>query len=347
MARRKKVEPLEIVLKPENVSRESCALSRDFAYAQLTNNDMVKWSKTQKQLFLLVLEQLDWTRRDNKTLIELDNQEVALRMGWEYSYENERKIKQVIEAEITDMWNNSKIELRDPISGSWYKDHVISTAGGNALKTFVSISPWFINHFQGMYQLSAQTGASFPVLMSTDVLSFKSSLTYNFYLKLRLEGVTGGPINTKELSDYDIKNILQIDKDAYMRVSEVLNKATGKKELKRKIDRNNFEKYVLNVVLEDINKSETIQIIKSPDGKLFEKIKIRGKVAKYRIRYRIFDVKTIKKHREYLIKKLSKEDTSESLKQMGQSELNQLIKDELSYSNIIDTETYDNTSDKT
>ena len=57
-----------------------------------------------------------------------------------------------------------------------------------------------MNHFEGMYQITSETGVSFPVLMSTDVLSFKSSLTYDFYLKLRVEGAVGGAINKKEFS---------------------------------------------------------------------------------------------------------------------------------------------------
>lgn len=335
MARRKKTEPFALMLKPENVSKEACAFSRDFAYMQLQNNEMVKWSKTQKQLFLLVLEQIDWTKRGNANLIELDNREIAFKMGWSYSKENERKIAQVLTQEISQMWEHSKIELKDPISKTWFKDHVIATAGGNSLKTYVSISPFFMNHFEGMYQITSETGVSFPVLMSTDVLSFKSSLTYDFYLKLRVEGAVGGAINKKEFSTFKLKELLHLDKSAYTK--KIIDAKTGEEKIK--FDRTNFEKYALTVVLEDINKSETIQIIPFEDGKLFKKIKVNGKVDNYLIKYRIFDIKEIRKHREQLLMTaLTAENGAEDIRNLNETELNQIIKKELAYVDAIDVE---------
>lgn len=326
MARKKKQELLPQIFSPNDMTKHSCAFSRDFAYTQIQHNDMVKWTQTQKKLFMFVLEEIDWTRKGNKNVVELDHKEVALRMGWDYAEENGRKIKHVLENEISEMWLNGKIELRDPISGLWIKDHVIGTIAGDSLRTFVQISPHFMNHFEGMYQTSKKTGVSFPVIMSTDVLSFKSSLTYDFFVKLRLEGAVGGPINTKELSTAEIKNILHLSKKAYTK--KVVDKKTG--EEKDKFDRTNFEKHVLTTILEDINRSETIQIIKAPDGKLFQKTYLKKQVHKYIIKYRIFDVNAIKARRKQLIAENKKnEDITEMLSNMTTEELNEFIKNEL------------------
>lgn len=336
MGRRKKTEPLSLLLKPENVVKESCAFSRDFAYMQITHNDMTQWSKLQKQLFMLALEEIDWTRKGNSNVIELDHKEIAFRLGWNYSSENERKIRQVIEEEISQMNKNSYIKLKDPVSGDWYSDHVIASAGGNSLMTRVVIGQLLMNHFEGMYQTQKATGVSFPVIMSTDVLSFKSNLTYDFFVKLRLEGAVGGAVNTKELSTAQIKNILHMTESSYTR--EVIDKKTGEKKVK--FDRANFEKHVLGTILDDINHTETIQIIPAPDGKLFEKIYQRGQVYRYVIKYRIFDINDIKRHRKKLMKENNKEeDITEMLSNMSTEEINEFIKNELvNEGNYIETE---------
>ena len=340
MGRRKKKEPLSLLLRPENVLKESCAMTRDFAYMQITHNDMTQWSKLQKQLFMLALEEIDWTRKGNSNVIELDHKEIAFRLGWDYSPENERKIKQVIEEEISQMHRNSYVKLKDPVSGTWYSDHIIASAGGNSLMTRVVLGQLFMNHFEGMYQTQKETGLPFPVIMSTDVLSFKSNLTYDFYLKLRLEGAVGGAINTKELSTAEIKKILHMTEKSYTR--EVVDKKTGEKKVK--FDRTNFEKHVLTIILEDINNGETIQIVPTPDGKLFEKVYLRGQVYRYIIRYRIFDINDIKRHRKKLLKENKKtEDITAELAAMTPEEFNAFIKNELaSEGDYIETELADN-----
>lgn len=336
MGRRKKKEALSLILRPEDVIKESCAFTRDFAYMQITHNDMAEWTKLQKQLFVLALEEVDWTRKGNSNIIELDHKEIAFRLGWDYSPENSRKIKQVIENEISQMNKNSFVKLKDPVSGEWYSDHVITSAGGNSFMTRIFISHLFMNHFEGMYETQRETGVSFPVIMTTDVLNFKSNLTYDFYMKLRLEGAVGGAVNTKELSTAEIKRILHMSEAAYTR--EVVDKKSGL--TKRKFDRANFENHVLSVILKDINNGETIQILPAPDGKLFEKVYLRGQVYRYIIRYRIFDIHDIKKHRRKLMKEMEKKrDTIEKLPLMSPEKINIFIKNEIiNEGNCIDIE---------
>lgn len=307
MGRRKKTNPTDhLILKFENTNRESCAFSRDFATAQITDNQMTKWSKTQKQLFMLVLENIDWTRMNNKNVIELDHREVAEKLNWDYAEENERKIAYVLEKEIDFMCKHSYIKLKDPISHAWYSDNVISSAGSlgsGSNFTYVKLSPLFMNHFQGMYQLQSQFGGNFPLLMSTDVFAFRSGLTYDFFMTLRLDGKPG-KINVNDYSTFDLKEIFHLTNEAYTK--KVIDPKTGEKVVK--FDRTNFEKYTLNIVLEDINRSETIKIIPAKDGKLYEKIKVKGKVISYRIKYKILTLQQIRANR----RKFEENATSQS-----------------------------------
>lgn len=83
MARRKKTDPIEILFNPEDTMKNSCAMTRDFAHEQLSNDALTKWNLQHKKLFMCVLEQVDWTRNGNKNIIELNNREVAKKNGME------------------------------------------------------------------------------------------------------------------------------------------------------------------------------------------------------------------------------------------------------------------------
>lgn len=211
-------------------------------------------------------------------------------MGWKYSPENERKISQEIAALITFMWENGKIKLQDPYNHKWFLDHVISSAGGDTNYTYVAISPFFMNHFEGMYHLNQ----SFPTILSTDVYSFRYSVSYDMYQELRLNGKTGGFENKMEFTMTQLRDILKVAPDSYMK--KVADSKTG--EVKKKYDRTNFIKKLFTPVMEDINNSETIDIIPAKDGKLYSTIKEGGKVSKYVIRYKIHTLKQIEASRE-------------------------------------------------
>lgn len=294
MGRKKKVEYLEPLfqLKPEDVATvNSCAMTRDFAHTQLSNDVLGKWNIQHKKLFMCILEHVDWTHSGNKNVIELNNRDVARKMGWMYSPENERKIAQEIEKLITFMWENGKIQLQDPYSHKWVRDHIISSAsGGDSNYTLVAISPFFMNHFEGMYHLNQ----SFPTILSTDVYSFRYSVSYDMYIKLRMHGKTGGFENEMEFTMTQLRDILRTAPDSYMK--KIKNTETG--DVKIRYDRTNFLKKALTPVLEDINNSETIDIIPAKNGKLYSTIKEGSKVSKYVIRYKIHGLKQIETARK-------------------------------------------------
>lgn len=291
MGRRKKSnDPVERLFLPENTTKESCAMTRDFAHEQLSNDVLTKWNLQHKKLFMCVLEQVDWTHSGNKNVIELNNRDVAKKMGWNYSPKYERSIAQEIEKLIDFMWRNGEIKMQDPYNHKWLRDHVISSAGGDTNYTYIAISPFFMNHFEGMYHLNQ----SFPTILSTDVYSFRYSVSYDMYLELRTNGKTGGFENKMEFTMTQLRDILKVAPDSYMK--KVIDPETG--EARKKYDRTNFIKKAFVPVLEDINNSETIDIIPAKDGKLYDTIREGGKVSKYVIKYKIHTLKQIENSRK-------------------------------------------------
>lgn len=290
MGRRKKVDPIRTLLNPEDTMSQSYAMTYELAYEQLTNKVFEKWNLQHRQLFGCILEHIDWEHKGNSCRIEINNRDVAENLGWVYSENQERKIVYEIVKLIDFMCDNSKIKLKDPYNHQWYRGNLIEGGSGDSNFTTVRLNPDFMNHFEGMYR---QTNG-FPAFLTTDLYSFRYSISCEMYQRLRLKGKADGSINKMEFTMTQLRDILKVAPDSYMK--KITDPDTG--EVKKKYDRTNFIKKAFVPVLEDLSNSEVIEIIPDKDGKLYHTIREGGKVSQYVIKYKIRTLTQIKEMRK-------------------------------------------------
>lgn len=286
--RKKKENKAVMIRRPEDVDKETLGMTRDFALVHLVTSGYVEWSSLQRKLFAVVLGEIDWTKSGNSNIIEITAEEIAEKIDWDLG-NNIRKIKEMLNDNLHAMARTSYISIDDPYTGEKITRNLIVGVRTNSTGATVEIDSKFLPHFENLYKLSANEKKSFITFMQPDLLSFDSSFSYPLFMRLRSCGKSGGAINEYSMTTRQLKELFGLGEEAYVRKDG-------------HFDRTNFEKFVINPAIVDINKSETITILPWEDGKLFAKEKVRGKVVGYKFKFQIWDKKKITRNREKNIK---------------------------------------------
>jgi hypothetical protein len=243
--------------KPENsLQNRMVAMAKSLAKAQ------IKWTANQKKLFIMVLTKIDWSKSGNSNVVELDKNEIidALKLNINAS---DKSI--YLRNEFRKLATNSFVSWTSKEDRDIWEDGFLFVKWGSSRnKMNITINQDYmplLENLVGTYQ--------FLTMWSNDMYSFKSKFSFALFEELRMNYDNRYFTNERDYTTKQLKELFGLTKDDYM------NGSSGK------FDRFNFEKYTLNVAMEEINAGEMIKIIK------IEKIKKNGRVMAYRILYTV------------------------------------------------------------
>jgi hypothetical protein len=325
---RKKKQELEILRLPMDISDDLLAVSSGFMYNYVHDETFHKWSLTQKKLFALVLDKIDWSGKNNN-IIQLKNEEVAKELGWDFSRENIRSVGADIKRDFSYMAIHSGVNLQDPYSHKWVSGNFICHATGDSMYTNVVMNPLFMPHFERLYENAGKSGRFFYTMVKPDIVKCDCYAGHELFMWMRSKHMKKGigtyshTFGTKELKD-----IFGLPIDAYMRD---IDSETGEY---RDFNRSMFEKAVLIKAILSVNKSEQVQILKQSNGAYFKKEKEGRRVTGYTMTWRVLDNDAIAKRRA---KKLEKIGISEEyLMRETPDSLSKIIEVEDDYSDLFE-----------
>lgn len=243
--------------KPENsLQNRMVAMAKSLAKAQ------IKWTANQKKLFIMVLTKIDWSKSGNSNVVELDKNEIidALKLNINAS---DKSI--YLRNEFRKLATNSFVSWTSKEDRDIWEDGFLFVKWGSSRnKMNITINQDYmplLENLVGTYQ--------FLTMWSNDMYSFKSKFSFALFEELRMNYDNRYFTNERDYTTKQLKELFGLTKDDYM------NGSSGK------FDRFNFEKYTLNVAMEEINAGEMMKIIN------VEKIKKNGRVIAYRIRYTV------------------------------------------------------------
>jgi uncharacterized pyridoxamine 5'-phosphate oxidase family protein len=302
MARKKESEKTQNLVplykNPDLVDKDMIGMSAHFWERFFApGSETRKWSFLQHSLFIIALGRIkDWRTGGNNNVVTFKNFKIMQELGWDFTEENFRKIGQILRKEFDYMVDHSKISLQDVTTGNWYTGNLIVEAYGDSNITHVVLNHNFMTHFENLYYLAKNYSQSFHQLLESDMVGFKSQYSKMLYANLRSQCVVKGK-SVEKIVVYginELKEILGIDKDDYMRVKDF------DKDRYSGFDFTAFEKRVLNPAIAEINKSELIAILPWDDGKFYAKRKHMRRVDGYALKFKVYDAETIKKQRKSL-----------------------------------------------
>ena len=291
MAKKKKTTKLDIVDIGE-FDNQIYAHSRNYAMAQVRNSEIKKWSLIQNKIFAEILSQIEWKSGYNSNVIEINNDEFMKEVGWDLANKDIRKMGRELRKELDFMLKNCAITVQDPYSKKYYEGHVILDFEGNSQFTTITINPKIMPHFEKLYSMNAATKVSFLPFYKPDVFNFSCKFAYPLLVEFKSCCKVGGYINHHTMTTKQLKELFNLDIGAYMRDYDPITDKYSK------FDRANFEKYVLNPAIEEINRTCMVKILKNADGSYYEKTKTRGKVTGYIFQYIVYDLEGMKKQKQ-------------------------------------------------
>lgn len=259
--------PMERPKEPKNsLFDEVTAISRSLAKTQ------INWNVEEKKLFMAILTHIRWTESGNSTVIELNKRELvkALRLEIDSS-DQSRYLREAFRKLARD----SEVHWTDPEDKQlWRDDFLILSRWSSRGSIFVQINDRFMPHLENLIR-----NTPFLTFWSSDVYGFKSRFSFLLYEELRLHYDNQHLTNYRQYSTQELKRIFQLSKTDYMRSKE-----------QGGFNRTGFERQVLNVAIDEINKTRTMQIIANGISKkgnmlFYKKIKKDGLIVAYEFRY--------------------------------------------------------------
>ena len=305
--RKKKYEKALVLRLPTEIQNDKIALSKDLAKEMLAATGIMEWTSLQRKIFAIILLNIDWSGKNRSNEIEIDNQK-ALVLLQRHLSGAERNMGIMLEKEITYMAAHSGIELEDPYSHRLYGGNLFIEAIASPLFTTVKVNPTFMPHLEQLYRTKA-----FIVMLGTDWVSFNCVYSSILYEEFVLHGTAGGFINTRNFSTKQLKELFGLGKYSYMKYKVEVDKQDNPidhKWLNEELVENNFDRYgfehrVLIPAIEEINRSEMVQILPWENGQYFYKEKVGGKVKKYHFKFIIRSDSAIVKMRKEALEKAS------------------------------------------
>lgn len=268
-------ENFEVITKPVALpnSLENQMVAMGKALARAKKNMTV----LEYKCLIMTLTKMNWSKEDNSNTVELSKLEVAEVLGLNYdSTDRSRRLRQVFKNLIHHSWIEIDGEDKEEWDDGFLLTRMRTTKG--------SIIVYFGEQFMPLLQ-NLMKDKDFITIWANDIYKFDSNSAYLLFEELRLHCDTS-KTNWRTYSTKQLKELFGIPeegKGSYMHYD-------AKKE-KSVFDRANFEKYVLDVAIREINKGQMIKILPILDsaewkkGKYYEKLKKYGYVEGYRFKY--------------------------------------------------------------
>lgn len=234
-------------------------------------------SMTEYKVLMMALTKMNWAKGDQTNVVELDKIEVCevLRLNYDGS-DRSRELRKIFQALVKHSFVEMDGEDKEEWDDGFLLTRMRSTRG--------SILLYFGEQFMPLLT-DLMKDKDFVTIWANDIYKFNSVYSYLLFEELRLHSDTS-KTNWRTYSTKQLKELFGIPKDgkgSYMHYS--------KKDGKEVFDRSNFEKYVLDMAIEEINKGQMVKILPIPDsaeakkGKCYEKVKRNGYVAGYMFKY--------------------------------------------------------------
>lgn len=238
------------IYEQQNPSNSLIAVSRIFARA-IKKMNIYEW-----KAFVSALSHIKW-KDENKNVVVFDKMSLASQIGIETDINH---VNRELKKHIGELVSHSHIEFdASDQEGGWANGDFISVVDSTH-KGYIAIhfTPYFMPLFQ---KLSVEN--NYITIWADDIFKMKNEYSILFYEELRLHTDVKSKSSHMQLGTKKLKELFNMPKD-------------GKGSYTRKngkFDRTGWEKNVLDVVCNDMQKCSMINIIVNEDGKLYRKIK--------------------------------------------------------------------------
>lgn len=254
------------------------AVSRIFAEAHKQMN------LAEYKAFTLALSHIDWTKDCPDTLY-LDKKELAKAIGITSDPDH---LSQDLARAIGQMPRHSFIEFSEKGKACYVSGNFVRTLALFRNVVRIRIEDEFLGLFGGLDGQKEVT--KYITMWSEDIYGMSSERAVLFYELLRDNSDTRLDVNSGTVSIRKFKemfNIPEKGKGSYTRNDE-----------NHKFNRPEFEKYVINPLCDELMKTKMIQLLFTPDGKLYEKVKRGNRVIAYKFYWRLVDPKPLLEAKE-------------------------------------------------
>lgn len=235
------------------------------------NNELVAFSKSLarakkdmgfygRKMFFCVLEKISWNA-ENSNIVELDKKEVIEKLGIKTDANHRSKILRDVSSEL----RHCEIKFNGEDKENWEDGWLITTVQSTRSKLAITINSEYMPLLQNLGK-----NRDYITLWANDVYMFQSDRSYILYEYFRLHSDTR-KTNTVTLSTKQIKELFDIPQNAYMHHDKKKNVDT--------FDRANFEKKVIDVVCEDLSKTQMIGLCLDKNTKKFYRKKKNGRIV--------------------------------------------------------------------
>ena len=166
---------------------------------------------------------------------------------------------------IGDLWKHSELKFEN--NKEWANGTFITNVICNKKNQVIIV-------FNGMYLPLFQEldkEKNYITMWADDLFSMNTDRSIIFYEELRLHSDTSKE-NSKIYGVKELKDLFNIPKEAYMRKDN-------------HFDRTAFEKRIIEPLCEDMKKCSMISLTMNDDGKLYKKVKSKGKVLGYEFQW--------------------------------------------------------------
>lgn len=228
------------------------AVSRIFAEARK------QMTAAEHKTLVYALSQIKWKEKCPDTLY-LDKKEVAKVVGINSDIDH---LSADLNRSIGEMPKHSFLRFSDKDKGMYLNGNFVRTVA--MFKNVVRIR--LEEEFLGLF---GNLETNFITMWSEDVFGMKTERAILFYELLRDNSDSRFTVNKGTVSVRKFKEMFNISKDAYMTNDG-------------RFARTHFEKKVIDPICEELTKTKMIQLVLQPDGKLYEKVKVGGRVIAYR-----------------------------------------------------------------
>lgn len=197
----------------------------------------------------------------NKAVV-LSKKEVAEKIGL---VADDDHLSVNLKRTIGDLWKHSELNFEN--NKEWANGAFITNVICNKKNQVIIV-------FNGMYLPLFQEldkEKNYITMWADDLFSMNTERSIIFYEELRLHSDTSKE-NSKIYGIKELKDLFNIPKEAYMRKDN-------------HFDRTAFEKRIIEPLCEDMKKCSMINLTMNEDGKLYKKVKSKGKVLGYEFQW--------------------------------------------------------------
>ncbi len=247
------------IFEEQQPSSSIIAVSRIFAKA-IKHMSTYEW-----KAFVSALTMIKWKEK-NRHIVVFDKESLAERIGLNT---DSNHLNRDLKEKLGNLTNDSFIAFdKNDEEGGWVNGNFISVVDCSKRGLIaIHFTPYYMPLFQ---QLTVEN--NYITLWADDIFKLSNENAILFYEELRLHTDVKKKTTTMQLSTRKLKELFKMPK-------------TGKGSYTRangKFNRPEWEKYVLDVVCEDMMKCSMITLCIGENGRLYRKIKNdNGRVLGY------------------------------------------------------------------